>query len=189
VKFPNLYARELWRRNWIMGPGLLVVGGALVIFNPRDKGLPILIAECVIGALLVLGFFGLFRRMSYVRPGEDGLLFNWSFPLKNTTIPYEQIRAARVAPLKNAFPPERKSYVNNITKPLLDKPAVFLRLGGDEANVARISKRLGKRYAFDSTIAVPVDDPESLAQEVSRRLPNRLQQQNLGGARRRKRRR
>ena len=143
----------------------------------------------MIGALLVLGFFGLFRRLSYVRPGEDGLLFNWSFPLKNTTIPYEQIRAARVAPLKNAFPPERKSYVNNITKPLLDKPAVFLRLGGDEANVARISKRLGKRYAFDSTIAVPVDDPESLAQEVSRRLPNRLQQQNLGGARRRKRRR
>ena len=104
-------------------------------------------------------------------------------------MPFEVIRSTRVGELRSFYPDNRKSYVNAMTKPLLDKPAFFAKLGGDEATVARLTRRLGRRYVVDGTIAVPVPDPRSLSLEVSQRLPNRQQQQNLGGAKRSKRRR
>ena len=189
MKQPNLYADELWKRNWPLAPVLLVVGGVLAYVYRGQRDMPLLLAECLGGAALILIFFGAFRYFSYVKVTDSGLRFNWTFPFTNTVVPFDSIRSTRVGDLRAFYPDTRKSYVNSMTKPLLDKPAFYARLGGDDVTVARLSKRLGRRYVVDGTIAVPIPDPKSLAQEVSLRLPNRQLQQNLGGAKRPKRKR
>lgn len=193
MKQPNLYADELWKRNWFMAPFLLLMGAGFSVYFvavvKTTHDVPILLAESLGGAALVLLFFGSYRYLSYVKVTDEGLRFNWTFPFSSAVIPYDVIRSIRVADLSGFYPPARKSFINNMTKPLLDKPALYMRLGGDEATVARVSRKLGRRYVVDGTIAVPVPDPKSLAQEVSQRLPNRQLQQNLGGSKRHKRRR
>jgi hypothetical protein len=176
-----------------MAPMIVIVGIAfsayfiLVIKTNRD--VPLLLAEALGGAALILLFFGGFRYLSWVQVTDAGIRFNWTFPFSSTVVPFESIRSTRVGELRSFYPDTRKSYVNAMTKPLLDKPAFFAKLGGDEATVLRLSRKLGKRYVVDGTIAVPVPDPKLLAQEVSLRLPNRQLQHNLGGAKRPKRRR
>jgi hypothetical protein len=193
LKQQNLYADELWKRNWFMAPMLIVVGGAFsayfVFVLKTTHDIPLLLAEALGGAALILLFFGSFRYFSYVQVTDAGLRFNWTFPFSSTVVPFEVIRSTRVGDLRSFYPENRKSYINAMTKPLLDKPAFYAKLGGDEASVVRLSRKLGKRYVVDGTIAVPVPDPKSLAQEVSLRLPNRQLQHNLGGAKRPKRRR
>lgn len=189
MKHPILYANELWKRNWVMAPLLIVFGVAIAFVYRSQRDLPWLLAECFGGAGVILLFFGAFRWQSYVQATDHGLRVNWTFPFQSTDIPYGSIRAARVAPIKNAFLEGRRSYVNNVTKPLItnNAEAVFIRLAPDEAEVARITKRLGRRYVFDGTVAVPVGNPAELAEEVNQRLPKRQLQQNLGGSRRSKR--
>jgi hypothetical protein len=193
LKQPNLYADELWKRNWFMAPFLLLMGAGFSVYFvavvKSTHDVPILVAESLGGAALVLIFFGGYRYFSYVKVTDEGLRFNWTLPFSSAVVPYDIIRSTRVADLSGFYPPARKNFINNMTKPLLDKPALYMRLGGDEATVARVSRKLGRRYVVDGTIAVPVPDPKSLAQEVSQRLPNRQLQQNLGGSKRNKRRR
>jgi len=193
LKQRNLYAEELWKRNWFMAPMIIIIGvgfTAYFLFVLRtNQGISLLLAEALGGAALILLFFGSFRYFSYVQVTETGLRFNWTFPFSSTVVPFESIRSTRVADLRSFYPETRKSYINAMTKPLLDKPAFFAKLGGDEASVVRLSRKLGKRYVVDGTIAVPVPDPKSLSLEVSQRLPNRQLQHNLGGAKRPKRRR
>jgi hypothetical protein len=193
VKQQNLYAEELWKRNWFMAPMIVIVGIAFsiyfVVVIKTNRDVPLLLAEALGGAALILLFFGGFRYLSWVQVTDAGIRFNWTFPFSSTVVPFESIRSTRVGDLRTFYPDTRKSYVNAMTKPLLDKPAFFAKLGGDEATVLRLSRKLGKRYVVDGTIAVPVPDPKLLAQEVSQRLPNRQLQHNLGGAKRPKRRR
>jgi hypothetical protein len=73
-------------------------------------------------------------------------------------------------------------------KPLMDKPALFVRLRSDDDELAAIKKTLGGRVVFDDMIALPLKDADALSWEISSRLPDRLGQ-NQGGGRRRKRRR
>ena len=193
MKQQNLYAEELWKRNWFMAPMIVAVGAAFsayfvyVTHTPRD--VPLLLGEALGGAALILLFFGGFRYFSYVQVTDAGVRFNWTFPFSSTVVPFAAIRSTRVGELRTHYPDSRKSYINAMTKPLLDKPAFYAKLGGDEATVVRLSRKLGKRYVVDGTLAVPVPDPKSLAQEVSQRLPNRQLQHNLGGAKRPKRKR
>ncbi len=193
LKQQNLYAEELWKRNWFMAPMIIVIGAGFAVYfvfvlhTTRD--IYLLLAEALGGAALILLFFGGFRYFSYVEVIDSGLRFNWTFPFSSTVVPFDAIRSTRVGDLRGFYPDSRKSYINAMTKPLLDKPAFFAKLGGDEARVVRLSRKLGKRYVMDGTIAVPVPDPKSLAQEVSQRLPNRQLQHNLGGAKRPKRKR
>ncbi len=189
MKHPILYAHELWKRNWVMAPLLVIFGIALAVIYRKDSQLPWLLAECFGGAGVILVFFGAFRWQSYALATDRGLRINWTFPFQSTEISYEKIRAARVGPIKNAFLEGRKSYVNNVTKPLIEKnaDALFIRLAPDDIEVARLTKKLGRRYVFDSTIAVPVVNPTQLAEEVNQRLPKRSLGQNLGGAKRTKR--
>jgi hypothetical protein len=78
-----------------------------------------------------------------------------------------------------------------IMKQHIDKPAVFIRVRGDETQLTQIKKRLGlfrRRLMDDDTIAIPVPDADAVVWEISSHLPERVGQ-NQGGARRRKRRR
>ena len=108
----------------------------------------------------------------------------WGMP----TLPVDdQIRIVKVQPLNIAFQDRRARMVARIMKPLVDKPALFVRLRGDEEQIAAIRKKLGSRLAYEDTIAMPVPDPDKVAWAISAHLPERIGQ-NQGGQRRRRRR-
>ena len=103
-------------------------------------------------------------------------------------IDYDRIRGVRVQPLKLAFQDRRSRMIAPMMKPLIEKPALFVRLRGDDEELAAIKKRLGARMMYEDTIALPLRDADAVAWEISSRLPDRLGQ-NQGGGKRRKRRR
>ena len=137
------------------------------------------------GALLG-GAFLLYKRRSYVEAQDDGVKIG---TLRSSVlIDYDRIRGVRVQPLKLAFQDRRSRMIAPMMKPLIEKPALFVRLRGDDEEVADIKKLLGSRMMFEDTIALPVRDADAVAWEISSRLPDRLGQ-NQGGGKRRKRRR
>jgi hypothetical protein len=75
-----------------------------------------------------------------------------------------------------------------VIKAHIDKPALFIKIRGDETELAQIKKKLGSRLMYEDTIAIPVPDPDKAVWEITSRLPERLGQ-NQGGSKRRKRRR
>src|SRR5712692_3489938 len=136
--------------------------------------------------LLIVGAFYVYRLRSYVEPLENGLRVSTLY--SGVLIDYESIRMVKVQPLKIAFQDDRRKRVVRIMKPLLEKPALFVRVRGDEQQLALIKKRLGSRLFYEDTIAIPIADPDAASWEIASRLPYRIGQ-NLGGGRRKKRRR
>ncbi len=185
-----LYAEELWRWQRFYA-GLLVVVGVIaigvVIYSrqPISSGNIIWLFYAPVGLLLGAAFL-VYRWRSFVEPLENGLKVSTLF--SNVLIDYDDIRMVKVQPLKVAFQDQRRSKVARIMRPLLEKPALFVRIRGDEEQLAAIRKRLGSRLFYEDTIAMPVPDADAASWEISARLPYRIGQ-NLGGGRRRKRRR
>src|SRR3979409_2279524 len=96
--------------------------------------------------LLLGGAFLLYKRRSYVEARDDGVKVG---TLRSSVlIDYASTRGVRVQPLKLAFQDRRSRMVAPMMKPLLEKPALFVRLRGDEEELAGIKKRLGKRTVF-----------------------------------------
>jgi len=135
--------------------------------------------------LLLGGGFLLYKWRSYVEAQDQGLKVSTLF--SSVVIDYDQIRIVKVQPLNVAFQDRRSRMVARIMKPLVDKPALFVRLRGDEEQIAAIRKKLGSRLAYEDTIAMPVPDPDKVAWAISSHLPERIGQ-NQGGQRRRRRR-
>ncbi len=190
MKHRILYADQLWRQQrffilLLMGLGVAMTIVVYVQFRRFDSNTWIWLLY-VPSALLLAGGFQYYRWRSYVEPRDDGLKV--SNLLSTVVIDYEQIRGVRVQPLKVAFQDRRKRMIAPMMKPLLESPALFVRLRGDETELAAIRRRLGTRLVFDGTLALPVKDPDGAAWEVSSRLPEHVGQ-NMGGGRRRKRRR
>jgi len=185
-----LYAEELWRWQRFYA-GLLVVVGvlavAVVIYSrqPIGSGNVIWLFYAPVG-LLLGGAFMVYRWRSYVEPQENGLKVSTLF--SNIVIDYESIRGVKVQPLKIQFQDKGHTNVARIYKPLLDKPALFVRVRGDDDELALIKKKLGSRLFYEDTIAMPVPDADAASWEITSRLPYRMGQ-NQGGGRRRKRRR
>lgn len=136
--------------------------------------------------LLLGGGFLFYKYRSFAEPLDEGLKV--SALRSSVLIPYDSIRSVKVQPLSLAFLEKRKRMVAPMMKALMDKPALFVRLRGDESELAAIKKKLGGRVAYDDMIALPLKDADALSWEISSRLPDRLGQ-NQGGGRRRKRRR
>jgi hypothetical protein len=185
-----LYAEELWRWQRFYA-GLLVVVGVIAIGvvlysrQPINSGNIIWLFYAPVG-LLLAGAFLIYRWRSFVEPLESGLKVSTLF--SNVLIDYDDIRMVKVQPLKIAFQDARRSKVARIMKPLLEKPALFVRIRGDEEQLALVKKRLGSRLFYEDTIAMPIPDADAASWEIAARLPYRIGQ-NLGGGRRRKRRR
>jgi hypothetical protein len=133
----------------------------------------------IFGAALMV-----YRRRSYVQVTDSGLRV--SNLLSALVISYEQIRSARVQPLERHFQDNPRSLRRPGVSELKLKPALFVRLRGEESELAQIRRKLGSQLAHDDTIAVPLPDPDAMAWEISSRLPERPVT-NLGGQRRRKR--
>jgi hypothetical protein len=136
--------------------------------------------------LLLGGAFLLYKRRSYIEAQDEGVKVG---TLRSSVfIDYDRIRGVRVQPLKLAFQDRRSRMVAPMMKPLLEKPALFVRLRGDDEEMAQFKKVLGRRMMYEDTIALPVLDADAVAWEISSRLPIHLGQ-NQGGKQRRKRRR
>jgi hypothetical protein len=100
---------------------------------------------------------------------------------------YDSIRSVKVLTLSTHFQDKRKRMVVPMIKPHIDKPALFIKIRGDETELAQIKRKLGSRVMYEDTIAIPVPDPDKAAWDITSHLPERIGQ-NLGGAKRRKRR-
>ena len=187
---PILYADQLWRQQRFFAGFLVLVGlgmTALLIYRGQLTQTANMIWVLYIPSGLILGgAFLLYKYRSYVEPLDDGLKV--SALRSSVLIDYDSIRSVKVQPLKVAFQDNRKRMIAPMMKPLLEKPALFVRLRNDEAAIALIKKTLGARVVWEDTIALPVKDADAVSWEISSRLPDRLGQ-NQGGGRRRKRRR
>ena len=161
----------------IVMTGLLVYQGQLLLHSNLIWTL------YVPSGLLLGGAFLYYKWRSYVEAQEGGLKV--STMLSSVVIDYDQIRMVKVQPLSVAFQDRRSRMVARVMKPLLDQPALFVRLRGDEEHVAAIRKRLGSRLAYEDTIAMPVPDPDAVAWAITSHLPERIGQ-NLGGKRRKR---
>ena len=185
-----LYAEELWRWQRFYA-GLLVVVGVIaigvVIYSrqPLSSNNVIWLFYAPVGLLLAAAFL-VYRWRSFVEPLDSGLKVSTLF--SNVLIDYDDIRMVKVQPLRVAFQDARRTKIARIMRPLLDKPALFVRIRGDEDQLAAMKKRLGSRLFFEDTIAMPVPDADAASWEITSHLPYRIGQ-NLGGGRRRKRRR
>ena len=187
---PILYADQLWRQQRFFA-GFLVLAGvavsAYLFYRGQMTSTSNLVWLMYIpSGLLLGGAFLFYKYRSFAEALDDG--FKVSALRSSVLIPYESIRSVKVQPLSLAFLDKRKRMVAPMMKPLMDKPALFVRLRGDEDELAAIKKKLGGRVAYEDMIALPLKDADALSWEISSRLPDRPGQ-NQGGGRRRKRRR
>jgi hypothetical protein len=187
---PILYADQLWRQQRFFAGFLVAVGigmTALLVYKGQlNQTTNLIWALYIPSGLLLGGAFLFYKWRSYVEPLDDGLKV--SALRSSVLIDYGDIRSVKVQPLKLAFQDKRKRMVAPMMKPLLERPALFVRLRNDESSMAVIKKTLGARVVYDDMIALPVKDADAVSWEISSRLPERLGQ-NQGGGRRRKRRR
>jgi hypothetical protein len=190
VRQPILYADQLWRQQRFFAGFLVAVGIVMTVLLVSKGQLSqtsnLIWALYIPSGLLLGGAFLLYKYRSFVEPVDDGLRV--SALRSSTLIDYDNIRSVKVQPLKLAFQDNRKKMVAPMIKPLLERPALFIRLRYDDTAMAALKKKLGGRVVYDDMIVLPVRDADAVSWEISSRLPDRLGQ-NQGGGRRRKRRR
>ncbi len=186
----NLYAHYMWRQQRFFAGFLVVVGlvmTGLVIYQHQLTTASSMVWLLYIPSGLLLGAaFLVYRRRSHVHVQEAGVKI--STLLSSVMLDYDSIKSVKSQPLRTHFLDRRSRMVAPIMKSHIDKPALFIRVRGDETELAAIKKKLGSRLMSEDTIAIPVPDPDAAVWEITGHLPDRLGQ-NQGGSRRRKRRR
>jgi hypothetical protein len=190
TRHQNLYAHHMWRQQRFFAGFLVAVGlimtGVLIYQHQLNRSSNVIWLLYIPSGFLLGGAFLYYRWRSHVQPLDGGVKVSTLF--SSVLIGYDSIRNVRVQPLNAHFQDGRKRMVAPIMKQQIDKPALFIRLRGDDEELAAIKKRLGSRLMHEDTIAIPVPDADALAWEITSHLPERLGQ-NLGGGRRRKKRR
>ena len=189
----NLYAHHLWLQQRFFA-GLLLLAGVVAtgiaiyqgqLFSPAFAVWLVYIPT----GLLLGGAILLYRWRSNLQVLDGGVRISSMFA--SVDIDYESIRWVKALPLRQHFQERRSRMIAPIMKQHIDKPAVFIKVRGDETELAQVKKRLGifrSRLMDEDVIAIPVPDADTVVWEISAHLPERLGQ-NQGGARRRKRRR
>jgi hypothetical protein len=188
-----MYAHHLWMQQRFYALLLLVIGTAttgIAIYQHQlfTSNFAAFIIYIPIGLLLAGGFL-FYRWRSKVHVLDSGVKIQ--NVLASVTVDYDSIRWVKALPLKQHFEDGRTRRIAPFMKRHIDKPAVYLKIRGDEAQLAAIKKRLGffkSALMSDDVIAIPVPDADVVVWEISSHLPERLGQ-NQGGAKRRKRRR
>lgn len=191
MRHPILYAEQMWLKQRFWALFLVLIGlfaSAYLILYMR-MGLnqnTVIWLLYVPSGLLLLGILQYYRWRHHVRVTDAGLKV--SNLLNSVVIDYSMIRGVRVQPLQLHFQDGRRKMVRPLAKPLLDKPAIFIKLRGDDLAIAAIARKLGSQLAAHDTIALPVTDPDAVAWELNAHLPEKIGV-NQGGGRRRKKRR
>lgn len=193
TRHQNLYAHHLWRQQrffalLLLLAGIVATGIAIYqrqLFSPAFSVWLVYIPT----GLLLGGAILLYRWRSDVRVTEEGVKI--SSLLTSVVIDYDSIRWVKALPLRQHFQDRRSRMIAPIMKQHIDDPALFIKVRGDDSQLAAIKKRLGifrSRLMDEETIAIPVPDADKVVWEINSHLPERVGQ-NQGGARRRKRRR
>jgi hypothetical protein len=189
----NLYAHHLWQQQRFFA-GLLLAAGVVAtgisiyqgqLFSPAFSVWLIYIPT----GILLGGVILLYRYRSNMQVLDDGVKISSMF--NSVVIDYDSIRWVKALPLKQHFQERRSRMIAPIMKQHIDKPAVFIKVRGDDQALAKMKKNLGlfrSRLMDEETIAIPVPDADTVVWEISAHLPERIGQ-NQGGSRRRKRRR
>jgi hypothetical protein len=192
LRQPILYAEEMWRRQrlWVVFLVLIGLGMAGFTFWQRryvaSLDLLVFLAYIPAAGVLAAVLFA-YRRRSYVQTTDRGLKV--SNLLGSVLIDYGSVRWAKVYALSKHFEAkERKRYLRAASRPLLDRSALYVRVGADEAQMDRIRKKLGRTFVDGDVVAVPIPDPDAISWELAGHLPQQAGA-NLGGQRRGRRRR
>ena len=190
VRHQNLHAHHLWRQQRFFAGFLIAVGvvmTALLVYQRQMTHTANLIWILYIpSGLLLGGGFLYYRYRSHVSVQDDGVKV--STLTNSVLLDYDSIRSVKAQPLRQHFMDRRSRMIAPVMKQYVDKPALFIRIRGDETELAAMHKRLGSRLMYEDMIAVPIPDADAAAWEISSRLPYRLGQ-NQGGGKRKKRRR
>ena len=190
TRYQNLYAQHMWRQQRFYAGALIIVGfvaTGLLLYQGQLGGPSGAIWLVYIPSGLVLGgAFLLYRQRSSVTVSDSGVKI--STFTSNVLLDYDSIRSVKALPLRTHFLEKRSRMVVPVIKAHIDKPALFIKIRGDETELAQIKKKLGSRLMYEDTIAIPVPDPDKAVWEITSHLPERLGQ-NQGGSKRRKRRR
>jgi len=193
VRHQNLHAHHLWRQQRFFAGFLIAVGvvmtGLLIYQHQLERPgnfSNLIWALYVPSGLLLGGGFLYYRHRSHVSVQDDGVKV--STLMSSVLLDYDSIKSVKAQPLRQHFQDRRTRMIAPVMKQYVDKPALFIRIRGDESELAAMHKRLGSRLMNEDTIAVPVPDADAAAWEISSRLPYRLGQ-NQGGGKRKKRRR
>jgi hypothetical protein len=189
VRQPILYGEEMWKRQRPFPVFFIIVGvvmSVVTLFTTWGRAVSnSWLFLAYVGSGLVYGALLLYYRWrSRVEVTEEGLKI--SNLLSSMVLDYDDIRSVRVQPLARHFEDSRKRLVRSVNRALMPKPALFIRLRGDEAQLAQLRKKLGAQLVAGDTVALPLPDPNAMSWEISSRLPERTGV-NLGGQRRRKR--
>jgi hypothetical protein len=180
----------MWRQQRFYAVALIAVGvvaTGLLLYQGQLLGASGAIWLLYIpSGLLLGGAFYYYRHRSKVHVTDAGVKIATMF--SSVMLDYDSIRSIRVQTLNTHFQDKRSRLVVPMIKPHIDKPALFIKIRGDDAELAQIKKKLGSRVMHEDTIAIPVPDPDKAAWEITSHLPERIGQ-NLGGAKRRKKRR
>jgi hypothetical protein len=186
----NLYAHHMWRQQRFFAGFLVAVGvvmtGLVIYQHQLTKASSAVWLLYIPSGLLLGGAFLVYRSRSHVHVQEAGVKISTLF--SSVMLDYDSIKSVKTQPLRTHFLDRRSRMVAPIMKAQIDKPALFIRVRGDETELAAIKKKLGARLMNEDTIAIPVPDPDAAVWEITGHLPERLGQ-NQGGSRRRKRRR
>lgn len=193
TRHQNLYAHHLWQQQrffaaLLLGAGIIATAIAIYRGEVLSTTFAVWLLYIPAGLLLGGGLF-LYRYRSHLKVLDEGVKISSLF--SSLVIDYDSIRSVKALPLRQHFQDRRSRMVAPIMKQHIDKPAVFLRVRGDETQLAAIRKRLGLfrgRLMDEDMIAIPVPDADTVVWEITGHLPERVGQ-NQGGARRRKRRR
>ena len=189
MRQPILYAEQVWRKQRFFVLLLIVLGTVMsgyLLTRPHvvwDLSTTVWLAYIPSG-LLLGGVLLYYRQRNHVRVDDGGVTV--SNLLSSRHIGFDEIRAVRVQNLEHHFLEGRKRLIRPMNRELMTRPALFIRLRGEEEDLRRLAKRLGPQMVSEDTIALPVPDPEAVSSEIASRLPERTAA-NLGGARRRKR--
>ena len=180
----------MWRQQRFFAGFLVAVGvvmtGLLAFQGQLFQRSNLIWTLYLPSGLLLGGAFLYYRWRSHVKALDTGVRVSTLF--SGVTIDYDSIRSVKVQDLRNHFLERRSRLIAPVMKQQVDKPALFIRLRADDAQLAELKKKLGARLINEDTIAVPVPDADALAWEITSHLPERIGQ-NLGGGKRRKRRR
>lgn len=189
LRQPILYAELMWRnqRLWVL---MLVLAG--VVISPAmfildhgrlNSNTGIFLLYLPLGLLYGAAML-FYRQRSAVEVTEGGLKVQKL--TRSILIPYDLIRNSRTQKLETHFVEGRKRLVRPISRPLMPKDALFVRVRGDDPRTAELRRQLGTQLMADDTVAFPIPDPDAMSWEITSRLPERTGV-NLGGQRRKKR--
>jgi hypothetical protein len=189
LRQPILYAELMWRnqRLWVLMLVLagLVISPAMFIVNHGrlDSNTGVFLLYLPLGLLYGAAML-FYRQRSALEVRDDGLVIHRL--LRSIVVPYDLIRNTRIQKLETHFQEGRKRLARPISKPLMPKDALFVRLRGDDPRTAELRRVLGSQLIADDMLAVPVPDPDAMSWEITSRLPERTSV-NMGGQRRKKR--